>query len=49
MIVTYSIFQLQQVEETVRIKDREFSQLTSTKNAILVNHGKLQQEAEVIN
>ena len=31
----------------VRLKDREYSELSSKKNSILVNHGKLQQEAEV--
>ena len=38
-----------QVEESVRLKDREYSGFVSKKNAILVNHGKLQQEAEVGN
>ncbi len=46
---TVVIFQLKQLEENVRMKDREYSELTSKKNAILVNHGKLQQEAEVAN
>ena len=46
---TVVIFQLKQLEENVRMKDREYSELTSKKNEILVNHGKLQQEAEVAN
>lgn len=35
------------VEENVQRKDGDISDLTSKKNSILVNHGKLQQEAEV--
>lgn len=31
------------------MKGREYSELTSKKNVVLVNHGKIQQEAEVEN
>ncbi|XP_028394772.1 DNA repair protein RAD50-like [Dendronephthya gigantea] len=37
--------QLIEVEDNVRLKDRNYSELSSEKNSILVNHGKLQQEA----
>ena len=49
-IPVWTIFlYFQQLEKDVLRKDREYSDLTSKKNAILVNHGKLQQEAEVKN
>lgn len=38
--------QLQEIEERVRGKDREHTRLNSEKSAILIRHGKLQQEAE---